>query len=117
MKLNTFAKYQWTAELWMPTVLNDANGTIVYVFDRNVSFNLANGTTQTYFYSKEPINYEGVIRKVRNPKGEAPFLVEGVDTDMYVTSSDPIVDIYGNVTGYKQIIRRNKPVTFRGVEL
>lgn len=107
MKLDTFSKYRWTGELYMPVETQD--GQYVYEPQRVVNFDLVSGMAQTYVYSKEPIEWAGMLLIIVNDAGDRPYYVGGQDIRMYVNSSSPVFDIYGRLTGYQQVIIRTQP--------
>lgn len=107
MKLYTMTKYRWSADLYMP--VEQQTGAPIYTLQRKVYFDMNSGAAQTYVYSKEPIPWAGMLLLVTNAKGQRPYFLETGDINMYVTSSSPVFDIYGNVTGYQQVIMRNPP--------
>ena len=107
MKLNTFTKYRWTAELYLP--VQTENGQFIWEYQRDVTFDLASGLAQTYVYSVEPLEWAAQLLNVTNSQGDRPYFVGDKNIEMFVTYSSPVFDIYGGLTGYQQTIMRNKP--------
>lgn len=107
MKLDTLTKYRWVGQLYLPVEVSD--GQFEYQFQRNAVFDLVGGMAQTYAYSVEPLDWAAQIINVTNPKGQRPYFVGGKNINMFVTSSSPTFDIYGNLTGYQQVLMRTQP--------
>lgn len=107
MKLDTFTKYEWVADLYMPVQQQDSS--FLYEFWEKVTLNMSSGLAQTYAYSKEPIPWAGQLLNITNSGGQRPFFVGGTNIEMFVTSSQPVFDIYGNHTGYSQVLMRIQP--------
>ena len=109
MRMDQFYTYKWTFNVWVQVILNDSNGTVTYQLDRSQNGNLASGLTQSYLFTKEPLEIAALIRDVKNPSGDAPFVIGEDETDMYVNSCDPLLDAFGRLRGYRSTLRRTQP--------
>lgn len=109
----TVFKFNFTFEVWL-TVPGDAPDTFLDVYYKDSYGLLTPGAAQTYLYTKEEIPYSGIIRFMKDPSGSPVFEEFDTDVPRYVTASEPIFDYQGNVNGYRQTLKRNPPVVFRG---
>lgn len=114
MKLNTFVKYNFTADLYVPRSQNDSEGSILYEFQENIKCSIVSGRQQSSMFTSGPIEYGARLLEVKNPRGELIFfniVDEAVEQyDIHVHSNEPVIDVYGNIVGYRQMLRRPQPL-------
>lgn len=115
MRINTFRRYRFSLDVWEPVVANDTNGTLSFEYSRTVPVSVVSGLSRTYAYSEESLPFSGMVRNVKNPYGESVFVSDGQEYDMFVFSSEPMIDVYGDVTGYRATLRRNPPAIPAGI--
>lgn len=109
MKVYTRTNYRYTADVWVPTVLNDANGTIVYEYDRSIRLTMTNGRGQNYMHTQEEVPYGSMLRNVKDRTGRFIFAHSNEQYDTYVHQSSPVLDSYGNLQHYVQTVRYSQP--------
>lgn len=110
MQINTFVRYNFLVDLYVAR-LDTTNEVTVYVADElNMSVNIVSGRQQTIMFTQRAVEFGARLVNVRNPHGELLFQVDGVSYDMHVHSNDPVIDVYGNIVGYRQVLREPQPV-------
>ena len=120
MKLNTFVRYNFLVDYYVPRI-DTTNDVQVYVLgqeDLNVS--IVSSRQQTTMFTKMGLEYGARLLNVRNPRGQQLFvtIVDNVPEQypMHVHSNVPEVDVYGNIVGYRQVLREAQP-SFEGIDL
>lgn len=109
MRLSPPVAHKYDFELWGPKVLNDANGTIVYELIEVRVGTLTSGRQQSYLYTDTQVPYGSMLRNVTDANGILVFEVMGEPYDVYVHSSEPVLNVYSQVTGYRAVLRRSTP--------
>lgn len=121
MKLNTFVKYNFLVDLYVPRLMIENETTVYALQARDFPVSIVSGRGQTTMFTRVGIEYGSRLLNVRNPRGILLFTVpdEGgpEQYDMHVHSNDPVVDVYGNIVGYRQVLREPQPALTNVKEL
>lgn len=116
MDAYTTFKFNFTFEIWIPVPSPDG-ATTGQTFYKNGSGLIAPGAAQTYLYTYEQVPYSSILKKVKDPTGKPIFEEFEQDVDRYISTSEPVFNYTGNVIGYRQILNRNAPYVYRGVDV
>ena len=113
MKILANKTYVHTFELWVET----GDTAAPYAFDSTQKGNVVGGRNQSYMQTPEPLPYAARIRNAVDQRGNLLFEEGGESYDVFVNSNEPVIDIYGIVVGYRQLLRRTSPrVTITGID-
>lgn len=115
MKVNTFVKYNFLADIWV--IRNDPNNDVTsyYLLNSDMQVAMVSGRQSTTMFTRGGLEFGSRIKNVRNPRGQKLFAIPtqpGVppeEYDMHVHSNDPVIDVYGNIVGYRQVLRKPQP--------
>lgn len=114
MQINTLVRYNFTADYLVPRINTDNEVTVYVVDTLAMPVAIVSGRQQTIMFTKVGVEYGSKVQNVKNPRGILLFTVPS-DTgiqqyDMYVHANDPVIDVYGNIVGYRQVLRAAQPV-------
>lgn len=108
MRIDTVIKFHFPFEYW--TLRVNTDGTTGYVKKaESKGMLIPGGSGGSSLVSREPMNVYMQVRNVRDRSGREIFTANGEAYPMYVTSSEPQLDTFSNVIGYRHQLRRELP--------
>lgn len=111
MKLIAVQKRLFTMQRWLAVLGTDAGGntTTNYTYSEDIKGTIVSGRQQTYLFTDEPLGVGDQLRLVHDAEDKPVFSNGGIEYNVYVHNSTPVVDIYGRVTNHRQVLRDTAP--------
>lgn len=113
MRFRQFLRYPYTADVYDYTINNDANGTLTYAFKETVKVEFGNdpNAPRVNVVCEKPLRRRIIVANVRDRNGK-PVLPGAQFT---VTSTAPVLSVYGTSEGYVMQAALTNDPTFEGV--
>lgn len=110
MKVNAFTKFPFPFEVYVP-VLNGTTTTYVKVRDDKAIIQRSNSGGINLF-SRKPMAIGSVVRNLCDVDGLNLQDVDGTQYDLYVQTSEPDFNIFGQTVAWKHSLKRTMPKDF-----
>lgn len=110
---STMFRFKHTYSVYAPQIIQvGGNDAVKYVkFSDGIGMLTSVVGNATGIVTDNPIPIGWVVRNVKDTNGNLVFKVNGSTYDMYVHSSEPQLNAYGTLIGWKHSLRNQPPRT------
>lgn len=115
MRSDTLIRFLYPFEYWEATTTGTETTWAKARDDTGLLIPVSGGGV--YLICREPMDTSGIVRNLRDPRGNEVFTADDEEYDMFVQTVEPQFDFFGVIIAHKHTLRRTLPPAARAAAL